>query len=687
MVLLCLLLGAAYAFGLYYRNKQNPRSGMRGFNVVLSGLRFLSASLLAILLLNPLLRSVRRDIQKPEILIAVDNSRSMLMNADSNEVRNEVQRIADELEAELGSDYRIVRAGFDEAIHTEEQYLPDFDGLRTNVQQVIDQKDRLMTGSGARAVVLLSDGIYNTGSYPAYAAAQSRIPIHTIPFGDTTVYRDVRIAAVRINSLAFLGNEFPIEVDVAADRAGGGQSSVSVYKGGERLFTENITIDRSRYTRTFRFMVKADKIGAASYQVQVGKLNGERNLRNNSAYISTEVIDGRQKILVNAHAPHPDIAALREALESNDQYEVRFAMADLKSLQASDYDMVITHQMPANAAELEYLKGLTERKIPFLAVLGNATRIELFNRLDVGTRIDGNRANFNQVVPVLNANFDLFETEQNVRDLLAKVPPLSAPFGDYTVETRDFVLLYQQVGSVRTELPMLSFSRDESYKFGVLFGEGIWRWRLFDYEQHGSTDKFRAFFGKVSQFLAIKDDKRKFRVTPSANSLFENEAISFRAELYNDNYEPVNTSNVELRILNEAGKEFTYNFQPVGKFYSLTPGNFGAGTYRYTASTVLAGRKEQLGGTFVVKPLILEELNLTANHDVLRQIAKNSNGIYAEGRAIEPIIESLKQEEAATGIVYSSVSFRDVIDLKWLFFLLFGLVALEWIARRWAGSY
>ncbi|MDZ7849120.1 MAG: hypothetical protein U5L96_21695 [Owenweeksia sp.] len=42
-------------------------------------------------------------------------------------------------------------------------------------------------------VVMLTDGIYNRGSDPAYAARSLPFPIYSVGFGDTTVPRDLFI--------------------------------------------------------------------------------------------------------------------------------------------------------------------------------------------------------------------------------------------------------------------------------------------------------------------------------------------------------------------------------------------------------------------------------------------------------------------------------------------------------------
>ena len=75
-ILLCLALGLIYALGLYYKDKtfveQYPN-----LHKILGVVRFLSVSLLAFLLLKPLLKSLFTETQKPVVVLAQDVSESV----------------------------------------------------------------------------------------------------------------------------------------------------------------------------------------------------------------------------------------------------------------------------------------------------------------------------------------------------------------------------------------------------------------------------------------------------------------------------------------------------------------------------------------------------------------------------------------------------------------------------------
>ncbi|MCU0354298.1 MAG: VWA domain-containing protein, partial [Cytophagales bacterium] len=95
-ILLCLAVGAAYAYILY---QKRPVWGPR-LNWALAACRFLVASTLCFLLLGPLVRQWTRSYEKPAVVLAVDNSQSVTLTGDStalNRQMNQLHELTEEL--------------------------------------------------------------------------------------------------------------------------------------------------------------------------------------------------------------------------------------------------------------------------------------------------------------------------------------------------------------------------------------------------------------------------------------------------------------------------------------------------------------------------------------------------------------------------------------------------------------
>ena len=51
--------------------------------------------------------------------------------------------------------------------------------------------------------------------------------------------------------------------------------------------------------------------------------------------------------------------------------------------------------------------------------------------------------------------------------------------------------------------PIIYFFSSKDIKHGVLLGEGIWRWKMYEYNQTNDAKVFKSLFKKVIQYLKI----------------------------------------------------------------------------------------------------------------------------------------------------------------------------------------
>ncbi|MEZ4950466.1 MAG: hypothetical protein R2784_13920 [Saprospiraceae bacterium] len=241
---------------------------------------------------------------------------------------------------------------------------------------------------------------------------------------------------------------------------------------------------------------------------------------------------------------------------------------------------------------------------------------------------------------------------------------------------------------METTYPLLSMGEDNGLRIGVFAAEGLYKWRLFDYLQNNNHEVFNELIGKTVQYLSLKEDKRKFRVSLSKNIFDENEPIVFDAELYNENFELINEPDASLEIRNEDGKEFPFTFNKSGKTYNLNAGIFPVGNYTFKASTSVNGKLYTYDGQFSVQPIQLELFQTTANHGMLKLLAENYGGsmlLPSSMGELPGIFGSQRHRRSKTRLLFFKT--RSVINLKWIFFLLLVLLTAEWFLRRYNGAY
>jgi hypothetical protein len=92
-------------------------------------------------------------------------------------------------------------------------------------------------------------------------------------------------------------------------------------------------------------------------------------------------------------------------------------------------------------------------------------------------------------------------------------------------------------------------------------------------------------------------------------------------------------------------------------------------------------------GSFVVKQVNLEALNTTADHQLLNAISKKTGAQMLYPAQIELLENLLKNKEEIVPISYSEEKLQDVVNLKWVFFLLVSLLTIEWFLRKRFGGY
>ena len=101
----CLLLGLLYAFVLY----RYPAVESLGkvLHRLLFLFRALVVSFLAFFLLSPLLRTLSRETEKPLLLLAADNSQSLLLNKDSAYYRSDYSTDLHRFAAKLDDQFEV----------------------------------------------------------------------------------------------------------------------------------------------------------------------------------------------------------------------------------------------------------------------------------------------------------------------------------------------------------------------------------------------------------------------------------------------------------------------------------------------------------------------------------------------------------------------------------------------------
>jgi hypothetical protein len=689
---ICLLVGAGYSALLYYREGKIARLSEKNSTppLIMAVMRFLCVSMVAILLMSPFIKIRMSKVQKPAVVILNDVSESVknsFAKGDSAELRKQIEKIKNQLLA----NFEVHEFSFSDKIH--EKDIGAYSGKATNISAALTEVNDRFLNRNLGAVLLISDGIYNQGENPVYAHQNYPAAIFTVALGDTTLQRDLKIAQVAFNKKVNLNQQIPLKVEVEATNLSGKTADLKVFEVIDSqthslLYNKLINIGSQQNFQSIDILLNAQRPGVIHYKISLSQLEGEATYRNNERDVFIEVLENKEKILILYYAPHPDVAALKRAIETNRAFEVKTAGISDFNQPLSEYNLLIAHQIPSQKNKAQaVLTQAIELKKPILFVLGSQTSYNDLKAYQQVVEITASPNKTNEATAQFNPDFSSFTLQKSTIEAISKLPPLSVTFGNFKTLSTANVLMFQTIHSVKTNFPMIAISEQNTGKQAVICGEGLWRWRLYDFLQNKSHQATNELISKLVQLLCVKEDKRPFVVMLPKNIFNENEQVNFDARLLNNNFELVNEPEVEMVLQHNSGQSFTFKFTRNENAYSLNAGNLPIGQYTFSAKTTLGGKNLSASGKFSVVPLQLETSRTRADWELLTQLAAKHNGTMYTLQNMHQSAESIAALPNLKPVIFDTYLTESAIHLKWIFAILAFLLCAEWFYRKFMGAY
>lgn len=680
-IAVCILTGVVYAFLLYRRSKANRVfEEYPVLRTLLAVIRATLVAFIAFLLLGPFINNTSFNSEKPLVVIGVDESRSTA--SDSAQVSDALNGLRSKLSDKF--DLEVLSVG-------ERTKLKKGDSLRfqaksTDLASYLNHVSTEFPDKNLAAGVLITDGIYNKGANPFFTSRQLAHKVFTLGLGDTTPRKDASIDQVLYNSVTYLGNEYPVQIDVKAQKLKGKTAILSVTKNGRRVFQQELRYTKDVDVIELPVNIRAEKVGVEQITVDLSVLEEEENKSNNRYSFFVDVIESRKQVELWAGSMHPDIGAFKFLISGNDNYQFSIKRKrDDRS--AKKQDMVILYDWFANQTELNQYEQLKSNGIPVLIVMGERFESSIFNKASQDVKYNDLGRGVNQALPLVNTNFEYFELEQDLRETIEEWPPLTTPFGRLKSYKAGDVVLFQKIGRVETSDPLLILRNENNYRYGVLAGVGLWQWRLRDFESNGEHRLSADLVNSWLQFLSVRDKKKLLTVSPSQKINASNEAVILNGELYNQSLDAVEGAEIEVIITDEEGKQITRLMGPRATKYQLKLYNLNTANYTFEARTQLGGQLLTDKGYFSVVANEQELMNLTADHSLLRQLSSQTGGDFSMAQDWSLIADKLLNDKDLSSVIKEDKEWTELIDLRILFWLLLALLTIEWFIRKFIGGY
>ena len=629
-------------------------------------LRSLVIALVWLLLLAPSIHINKEETQQPVVVFLQDESASVPASLKGDTAAYHKQ--ADELLGKLKSKFRVVTWGFggnivrDSLFHYK-QPVTDISAALAGAQEYYGQQN-------LGAVIMATDGRFNQGIHPLFQNLALRAPLYTVAIGDTAVVKDLRIARTYSNRTAALNSQFEIRTDIVAAACNGYSGAAQLLEGNNQIQSTAISINSDRFDKSISFTVKAATTGLHHYVLVLPTAQGEINTANNRHDVFVEVVEEKKNILILSAAPHPDIAALREALTGLETYNVTVRTTDnMPAL--NDYQVVILHGLPGSNFNLP--AGFNKPAWYIISGNSNAAVPTSAASLQI------NPGALHDVYAAVNPAFPAFNIPAHANAVLDKLPPLNTPIGNVQPGANSQSLFYQKGGN---NLP-LWLVQSGAVPQAVLLGEGLWRWRLYEYRYFHNHEVVDEYIRQTVSLLAANVHENPFRAELPKYEWSDGENVTLNAYLLNASNEQINTPDAVLTLKDSAGRAQNFTFERNGNAYRLNMGIQPGGTYTYAAKTTYNGKAYTAGGSFVVSGTPLELTETGADYPLLYSLAKKYNGNVLPARNMAQLYDSLLKNENIRPVIHTTEESLPLVDWKWYFFLILLFVSGEWLLRKY----
>ena len=624
------------------------------------------------LLINPKFEKVSYYSQKPNLVVAVDNSRSII---HLNQKENVLQLVASiKNNAALSEKFNLDFFTFGNTIETSDSLT--FLDKQTNMDKAFNDFSQIYKNTTS-PILLLTDGNQTYGSDYVFSAEKVKQPIFPVILGDTITYTDLKLQQLNVNKYAFLKNKFPVEAIVTYNGNNIVKSKFVVTSGNVTVYSENVSFSTTNNSKILNFTLPANRVGVQAYKAQILPIESEKNTINNYKNFAVEVIDQKTNVAIISDFMHPDLGAFKKSIESNEQREVSILSPNEYLLQKNDFQLVILYQ-PNNKFNLVF-EDLKKDNTNKFVVLGAKTDYAFVNTITSDFKHDRTKQT-EEYQASLNANYNTFIID----DLdFESFPPLQSSFGSATFSIPVETILNKKIGSLETQDPLLVTFESNSRREAMLFGENIWKWRAQSYLNTKSFNTFDNFIGKMVQYLA--SNKRKNRLNVDYESFYQgNSNVLVKAQFFNKNYEFDVKEILNISVKNKDTKETsTFPLILKGNNYQVDLSHLPAGDYSFTVKAT--NEKISKSGVFQILEYNIEEQFLNANVTKLQQVAANTNANSYFIANTNTLINDLLKDERFATIQKSSKNVVPLIDFKYLLVLLILSLAIEWFLRKYNG--
>ncbi len=640
-------------------------------------LRFLGTFLLVLLLFSPVITYQKNTTLKPKLLIYRDAS----LSCDSASSGKKFQ-LDSLLKLKFGESVELKYFKFSGDVYQENVTMLERDKQITRIDEVGSHFQQLSKDESVAAGILISDGIFNQGKLPGFIQNSSSLPLFVVGVGDTTQFPDLSVQSVIGNEFVYKQNKFVLETSLRCEKYPKGNVSVLIRENGnviqKEVWIPNREIDWTKIT----FDISPSKLGWVQYSVEVKGNTAEKNSNNNIKNIWVQVVDEKKNIHLVYAKPHPDIKAIKLALESKVQNEIS-VYAGTSGIR-NNGDVYVLHGYPSNKKELESVKNLLQLQKPMWLFAENAFAFDALG-LALNQTLSFPFSQFQEVTSELSNSFGAFSLEQDVKKWKS-FGAVQTPLTKLTLPSSFQIQLKQKWNGISTDFPLMGLVENQTQRSAWFFGTGVWRWRMNEQRIGGESVVFDDWLSKNMLWLAAAGQKQKeLKISIQEREWIQGMNYPILVTHYDKAGLPSFAGNVKLYLIDSLSKKKEIALTKSVSFYKSNLLASQHGLVKLRAE--LSDKPEVFDEVIVnVSKLGIEAVNSVANFGQLKVLSTRFNGDFYQSNELIKLLsklESMALKSERIVIQTVSLSFMQIFYVLVLIALLF---SGDWFLRKWLGK-
>ena len=461
-------------------------------------------------------------------------------------------------------------------------------------------------------------------------------------------------------------------------RAQGEKTQLKIYKNDSLVFMEKITLENQQFKR--KIFLEVNKKGIHHFKVKVDSIENELTVLNNQYDFYINGLESNLKVDIVYSAPHPDVKNISRSLEKINKYQVSVLPSNkypIDSLQSTN--LLILHGISGQNNSL--YKEARKLQKPVWLILTTTSDWNHLNGLEgIRSKSTFNKDRANGVV---NESFTFFSLDEH-KETIQSLPPVQIPFGKIELPPAISPLITASIGGVETNQVIVALGENNFGKIAFWIGDGLWRWRVFEFVKNNNFNATDALIQKIVTYLVAVDPQKTFDVFTNSKVYEQGESVVVNAHVFNKNGELVEGLNPRLRVKNKES-QFDFEFYTLKKQYQYKILGLKEGDYSYTASVEYEGSTKIEKGSFTIRKGVVEALNLKANTRFLSDLSILSKGTYFPKFRKETLKNELENNIELKAKIEFIEHSSLLLDWKFLLVIWGILYFVEWVIRKREG--